>query len=52
MSRSSWLSSYRWCSSLSILQALSSIDALAPAAHDTSLSVIVDPSALRDDDST
>jgi GNAT superfamily N-acetyltransferase len=25
---------------------------LAPAAHDTSLSAILDPSALRDDDST
>jgi hypothetical protein len=52
MSHSSWLSSYRWCAFLSILQALSSIDSLAPAAHDTSLSAIVEPSALRDDDST
>jgi hypothetical protein len=33
MSRSSWLSSYRWCAFLSILQALSSIDTLAPAAR-------------------
>jgi hypothetical protein len=51
MSHSSWLSSYRWCAFVDFT-ALSGIDALVPAARDTSLSAIVDPSALRDDDST
>ena len=46
MSHSSWLSSYRWCAFVDFT-ALSGIDALVPAARDTSLSAIVDPSALR-----